>query len=111
MKSWIIALPLLFPIALPIAAAQDKEVHRRAAEIHEAALVIDTHMDTLQRVLVHGAKLGQRSSDGQADLPRFREGVSTHNFLRCGSIRCTRRRDQARNRITLFVPRAFRPPA
>lgn len=58
-----------------------QEIGRRAAEIHRKALVIDTHMDTLQRVLVRGADLGQRSSDGQADLPRFREGGVDAQFF------------------------------
>ena len=32
------------------------------------------HLDTLQRVLVQGADLGKLSRDGQADLPRLKEG-------------------------------------
>ena len=35
---------------------------------------IDSHIDTLQRVLIDNVDLGQRSSRGHADLPRLREG-------------------------------------
>src|SRR5690242_19813903 len=35
---------------------------------------IDSHIDTLQRVLIGNADIGQRSSRGHADLPRLKEG-------------------------------------
>src|SRR4051794_23840705 len=44
-----------------------------AAELHERAIVFDAHMDSLQRIVIDGADLGQRT-DGQADLVRWREG-------------------------------------
>jgi membrane dipeptidase len=34
----------------------------------------DTHIDTIQRVLIDNEDLGQRASHGHADLPRMREG-------------------------------------
>jgi membrane dipeptidase len=57
------------------------DIDQQAREIHQKALVIDTHMDTLQRVLVRGADLGQRSANGQADLPRFKEGGIDAQFF------------------------------
>ncbi len=62
-------------------SASNQETERRAAELHRKALVIDTHMDTLQRVLVRGADLGQRSNDGQADLARFKAGGIDAQFF------------------------------
>ncbi len=56
------------------ASPQEPSLDLRAREIHRRALVIDTHMDTLQRVLVARADIGKRSTEGQADLPRFRDG-------------------------------------
>ncbi|MBA3355559.1 MAG: membrane dipeptidase [Pyrinomonadaceae bacterium] len=83
---FMLAVVLLSPIALSgqKPASKDthnKEIERRAGELHRKALVIDTHMDTLQRVLVRGVDLGQRSTDGQADLPRFKEGGVDAQFF------------------------------
>lgn len=50
----------------------------RAREIHEAALVLDAHTDTLQRVVMDGVDLAERSAGDplveRADLPRYRDG-------------------------------------
>ena len=60
---------------LPLCAiAALAAVSPKAKQIHDSAIVIDTHMDTLQRVLLKHADLGVRSKNGQADLPRLREG-------------------------------------
>lgn len=56
-------------------------LERRAAELHRRALVIDTHMDTLQRVLIQGADLGVRSTSGQSDLPRLKAGGVDAQFF------------------------------
>jgi membrane dipeptidase len=46
--------------------------------LHESALVLDAHTDTLQRVLMDGVDLGERSRADplveRSDLPRYREG-------------------------------------
>lgn len=42
--------------------------------LHGQTIGIDSHIDTLQRVLIDNADIGQRSSHGHADLPRLREG-------------------------------------
>ena len=44
-------------------------------------LVVDTHNDTAQRVLIEKADLGQRTKDGTIDLPRLREGGVMVPFL------------------------------
>lgn len=56
-------------------------IERRAAELHRQSLVIDTHMDTLQRVLMQGADLGVRSTNGQSDLPRLKAGGVDAQFF------------------------------
>ena len=63
------------------AGARQVSVRPDARRIHDQAIVIDTHMDTLQRVLMQHADLGVRSKDGQADLDRFREGGVDAQFF------------------------------
>lgn len=55
-------------------------VSERASTVHEAAIVIDTHCDTLGRVL-EGRRLGERSNEGQFDLIRAREGGLTAEVM------------------------------
>ena len=45
-----------------------------ARRIQSEVIGIDTHIDTAQRVLIGGVDISKRLSDGQADLPRLREG-------------------------------------
>ena len=52
-----------------------------ALALHRAAIVIDTHNDVTQRLLVQDADLSQRLPDGQTDLPRMREGGLDAEFL------------------------------
>jgi membrane dipeptidase len=59
----------------------DQKNGLQALEIHRNALVIDGHMDTLQRVLIGGADLGRRSKDGQSDLSRLEEGGIDAQFF------------------------------
>lgn len=46
----------------------------RARRIHREAIVVDSHIDTLQRVLIENVDIGKRLPDRHADLPRLREG-------------------------------------
>ncbi len=46
----------------------------RAKRLHSRAVVIDSHIDTLQRVLIENVDIGKRLPDGHADLPRLIEG-------------------------------------
>ena len=55
-------------------AAQTEALEQKVARIHREAVAVDTHLDTLQRVLYEGVDLGRRLPDGQVDLPRLREG-------------------------------------
>src|SRR5258708_7069965 len=55
--------------------AQDELAHAR--RIAATALGIDSHIDTIQRVLIGGADLAERSPSGHVDFPRLREG-GTH---------------------------------
>ncbi len=46
----------------------------KAREIQARVIGVDSHNDTLQRVLIERVDIGKHLSDGQIDLPRLREG-------------------------------------
>ena len=45
-----------------------------ARRVQASVVGIDTHNDTMQRVLIEGVDLAQRLPDGMVDFPRLREG-------------------------------------
>jgi membrane dipeptidase len=58
-----------------LAAQPAEEVSARAQKVHAAALVLDTHADTPQRLLFERTfDLGRRDKEGHIDIPRMREG-------------------------------------
>lgn len=52
-----------------------------ALQLHQAAIVIDTHDDVTQRLVLEGLNLERRLTDGHTDLPRMREGGLDAEFL------------------------------
>jgi membrane dipeptidase len=57
-------------------SASDGQVSERAKQLHERAIVIDTHADTTQRLLFDKTfDIGLRNKDGNIDIPRMREGA------------------------------------
>jgi len=56
-------------------------VSTQAASIHSESIIIDAHCDTLGRVLEGQRRLGERSTIGQFDLPRAREGGLTVELM------------------------------
>jgi membrane dipeptidase len=67
MRSFL-SLTLLF---LTPARADDLT---RAREILARSAGVDSHIDTIQRVLIENVDLSRRSSTGHVDIPRLREG-------------------------------------
>ncbi|MBX5464557.1 MAG: dipeptidase [Clostridia bacterium] len=51
----------------------DQAVDPRALALHQRAVVVDTHQDTLEEVVAGRRTLGERSASGHADLPRLKE--------------------------------------
>jgi membrane dipeptidase len=45
-----------------------------AHRIQMNVLGVDSHNDTMQRVLIEGVDIGNRLTDGQVDIPRLQEG-------------------------------------
>jgi membrane dipeptidase len=54
---------------------------RGAEAVHQSSIVIDTHCDTLGRVVEGQRRLGERSALGQFDLPRARDGGVTATLM------------------------------
>lgn len=76
----LLAIALALPLAPQNLAAQDpaaQDVMARARKISAEAIGIDSHIDTIQRVLIGGVDLAQRTTSGHVDFPRLREG-GTH---------------------------------
>ena len=63
---------LAFVFTVSGCAAED--LMTRARRIQSEVIGVDSHIDTLQRVLMEKADIGKRLSDGEVDLPRLREG-------------------------------------
>jgi membrane dipeptidase len=59
----------------PRAAGQSQGVPPRAKQLHDQAIVVDTHDDTTQRLLFEkGFDIGARHTNGNIDIPRMKEG-------------------------------------
>src|SRR5262249_21720967 len=64
------ALSALFSQSLP-----SDEISPHARQVHERAIVVDTHDDTTQRLIFDkGFEIGGRNKGGNIDIPRMREG-------------------------------------
>ena len=58
-----------------LAAQAPSSVSPRAKQLHERAIVIDSHDDTTQRLLFEkGFDIGSRHANGNIDIPRMKEG-------------------------------------
>jgi membrane dipeptidase len=67
----VMALPILVFTQAP---ASD-QVSARAKQLHERAIVVDSHDDTTQRLVFDKAfNLAARNKNGNIDIPRMREG-------------------------------------
>jgi len=65
------------PGARSFSGIQDAEQQNelaRAGRLLADAIVIDSHIDTIQRVLIMGEDIGRRQSVGHVDIPRLFEG-------------------------------------
>src|SRR6202046_133961 len=61
-----------------------KEIPARARKLASEASGIDSHIDTVQRVLVMGEDLGKRWDVGHVDIPRLHEGGTHAPFFALG---------------------------
>ncbi|MBI4461970.1 MAG: membrane dipeptidase [Acidobacteria bacterium] len=74
-------LSALLPFALALAVLAAGDVTPRASQLHRAALVVDLHIDTPQRLLDEEFDLGARDTHGHADIPRMKAGGLDAGFM------------------------------
>lgn len=78
-------LPLLAGLSFILMGSQRPAAvvspEARAQRINRSAVVIDTHVDTLQRILIGNKSIGGRLPDGMIDIPRMREGGMKGEFF------------------------------
>ncbi len=65
---------LLAGKGVPAGSRQSISISEQARALHFSSIVVDTHVDTTQRLFWEHFDLGTRSSIGQIDLPRMRAG-------------------------------------
>ena len=53
----------------------------KASKLHFSSIVVDTHSDSLGRVVQSGEDLGQETGTGHMDLPRMKAGNQTAQFF------------------------------
>ncbi|MGH9729408.1 MAG: dipeptidase [Candidatus Acidiferrales bacterium] len=75
MRNFVIGVCGILLAAIPlIVKAQNPKISAHARELHFHSIVIDTHDDTTQRLLVPHFDLGARHTDGNIDIPRMKQG-------------------------------------
>jgi membrane dipeptidase len=75
MRVVLTAIVVALPVLVSTPAAQEPAISARARQLHERAIVIDSHDDTPQRMLFDKTfDITARHKDGHIDVPRMREG-------------------------------------
>jgi len=66
---------ILLPVLVLTQAPAGDQVSARAKQLHDRAIVIDSHDDTTQRLVFDKAfNIATRNKNGNIDIPRMREG-------------------------------------
>jgi len=74
MRRVLCAIALAIPVVVFTQAPADS-VSPRAKQLHDRAIVVDSHDDTTQRLIFDKAfDIGKRNPNGNIDIPRMREG-------------------------------------
>ena len=74
MRKVLCAIALAIPVVVFTQAPADS-VSPRAKQLHDRAIVVDSHDDTTQRLLFDKTfDIGTRHTNGNIDIPRMREG-------------------------------------
>ena len=70
----VLALPALV-LSQSAQSGQADAASPRAKQLHDRAIVLDTHADTTQRMVFDPRfNIGERHGDGNVDIPRMRDG-------------------------------------
>ena len=67
--------------ALLVAEMPADDIAARSRRLHASAIVLDTHVDTPQRMLFEKLDLAHRDPEGHLDIPRMREGGLNAVFM------------------------------
>src|SRR5713226_8335299 len=78
---WLVTGALLAAAGLLLASVSGDDLAARARKLHFSAIVLDTHVDTPQRLLFEKFDLGKRDAEGHLDIPRMREGGLNAVFM------------------------------
>src|SRR5690348_1591778 len=76
-----VSAPAASAPAVAASASAPSPADDSALALHRSAIVIDTHNDVTQRLVVQGVDLSQRLPEGHTDLPRLRKGGVDAEFL------------------------------
>src|SRR5713226_2415289 len=79
--AWLVTGALLAAAGLLVAAVPADDIAERAKKLHAGAIVLDTHVDTPQRLLFEKLDLAKRDAEGHLDIPRMREGGLNAVFM------------------------------
>jgi membrane dipeptidase len=75
LRATVVAAALSVPILVLTQSGASDAVTPHAKQVHDRAIVIDSHDDTTQRLLSEkGFDIGARHANGNIDIPRMREG-------------------------------------
>src|SRR5438067_10386046 len=81
MRKLLCAIALATPVVVFSQAPADS-VSARAKQLHDRAIVVDSHDDTTQRLIFDKAfDIGKRNPNGNIDIPRMREGGLDARFF------------------------------
>ena len=91
MRKLLCAIALATPVVVFTQAPADS-VSPRAKQLHDRAIVVDSHDDTTQRLIFDKAfDIGKRNPNGNIDIPPMREGGAGRAvLLDLGAERCHR---------------------
>jgi membrane dipeptidase len=76
-----VAAPAASVVPAPVAVSRPLTLEERAATLHGAAIVIDTHDDITSAILEDGFDLGHPNGKTATDLPKMRAGGITAEFF------------------------------
>jgi membrane dipeptidase len=75
MRTLLCAIAVAFPVLVFTQAPAGDQVSARARQLHDRAIVVDSHDDTTQRLIFDKAfDIGARNKNGNIDIPRMRDG-------------------------------------
>jgi membrane dipeptidase len=74
-RAMLVGVALMVPAFVLTQTPAGDQVSARAKQLHDRAIVIDSHDDTTQRLVYDKTfNLGARNKNGHIDIPRMREG-------------------------------------